>query len=635
MGCCVEGDLTRETAREACRTVVHEAVEEALSGDVFGVLVDALPTLGKSRTVARITRSLVRDSGKPQPVTVLTHRKETRDQLEAWADEAALNPHQLPRFDDDCPTARGEFGDDWADRVADERQRGISPSELHATGRLPCTDDGTCPYVAGWEECREHTVLVGHPSHAYVDEVVRDRVVVFDEDPGEAFRTDFDSNAVHEYVAEYLSETDEFDDLLGDDSPALTSVDDLVGLRKFRPEQSEELLEPLLSEPAFGDSSLVGRKRGHGDTRAVILTLLRADREDLGNSVERVELPDEAVALYDSEEGSVIVRRPPDLSKAAAVVGLDGTPVLRVWEGRLGCPSDGELQYERVLCDECRPDYLFDVLGYRVHQTTPHVKPYSSGEYVSVEKDLALVEAVYRETGERPAVITTKKAKKAMKGKMGHAQATAHYGAIRGSNVFEGDEVSVGIVLGSPHPGDREIIHLAGLNGDRIETPGPRADRGKNLSYGVAPRQNEPRNPYLAHYREHRVVQAILRFGRQVGALVYVHTGAVPEWILTDGAINTEQSVFRRERGGGEREVVGALADGGDLTVAQLVDRVGIRERTVYERLADLSEDGMAEKLPGKQPHRWRLLSHDSPRVGQLVGDRWYILLPGVTEASR
>jgi hypothetical protein len=639
MDCCVEGKLTRQSARTACRDAIYDAARTALEDDVFGVLVDAVPTLGKSRTVATIAEDLSAVSGEARTaVTVLTHRKETRDQIEEWAAEAGLEPHQLPRLDDDCPSARGDHGQREADDMRKLRRRGLSPGMIHANPRyeFSCSNGQTCPYTEGWEDCRSHEVLIGHPTHAYVPEVVRDRLVVFDEDPEEAFLTKFDSSAVHRIVKTYLDEDDGIpwtpDD--GLDSP--TSLDGLRSYARWRPdEQVEAAVDALRSSNLFDDTELASTSRGHGSARALVLTTVEwaadgPNHREMGNGVHRVELGDRAVAVYHEGSGGTYLRRPPDLSTAAGVVGLDGTPILRMWEGRLGCPPDQEIEYRRVLCEEHRQEYLWSTLGYQIYQTSTHIKPYSSSEYVRVPKDTALIEAVYRETGVEPAVITTKGAEQLLREEWRNVQASAHYGDIKGSNAFTGEDISVGIVLGSRHPGDDEIARIAGLNGDSLTFPKERRDRGKDLSYGVTSRGNEPDDPYLWHFREHRVVQAILRFGRVNGATVYVHTGAVPDWILTGGPLEEESSVFLRKRVNGEREVLEALADGSELTAFQVESRTSVCQSTVYKRLKALAALGMVRKRGEKQPHRWHLVDADTPRGDHVyfVVDQWYVRLP-------
>jgi hypothetical protein len=493
MSCCVGDEFTQESARSLCTETIHDAVETALEDDVFGVLVDALPTLGKSHTVATMADELCSDD--PLEIAIFTHRIETRNQIETWATAAGLDAQQLPRFDSDCPTATGEFGATWEDRVADLRQRGISPGELHANPQyeLPCSEDQKCSYVEGWENCREHRVVIGHPSHAYVSEVINDRIVVFDEDPGEAFEETFDSNEVHRVVSEYLSETDEVVWTTDDGQKPVNSVEQLRSYRTFASDkQVTDTLESLRSENLFGDSKLVGHSSGHGAARAVALAVLESSRDDLGNETERIELSGQTVAVYDQVEGILVIRRPPDLSAAKGVIGLDGTPVHRLWDGRLGCPSDQELRYKRVLCDDCRNHYLTEVLEYRVYQTSPHLKPYSSGRNIHAGKDLALIKAVHRETGRDPAVISTKTGIERLKEGWRNVQDSAHYGAIKGTNRFEGTEIEVGVVIGSQHPGDHEIKRLAALNGDSLELPDERVDRGKDLTYGVSSRAKEP-----------------------------------------------------------------------------------------------------------------------------------------------
>ncbi|MFC7230100.1 helix-turn-helix domain-containing protein (plasmid) [Salinirubellus salinus] len=459
--------------------------------------------------------------------------------------------------------------------------------------------------------------------------MTRNRVVVFDEDPGESFRLEFDANAVQRVVGAYLEENPDFDEPLGGSDDPVQSVGDLRGYRKYSPDEDvEALLRVVRTGQLFDDPVLADRPRGHGAARAVVLSLLESRRDDLNNGVERVALPGNAVAAYDDIDGVLYIRRPPNLSAAAGVVGLDGTPIHRIWEGRLGCPPEAELQYERVLCDRCRRQYLMEVLGYRVYNTTPNIKPYSRQRHISKGKDLALIEAVYLETGVEPAVITTKTAERYLGREWTHVQASSHYGAVRGSNAFAGDEIQVGIVLGSQHPGDREILRLAALSGDRLELSERHLNRGPDLSYGVAARPEEPENPYLTYFREHVVVQSVLRFGRSAGATVYVHTGAVPDWILTDGPIGAEKSVIR-ERCAGEREVISALSDGAELTASEIGTRVTIAERTVYDRLGPLSEWCIIERVTERQPHRWRLLDPDRPGAGYVIDDQWYVRLPG------
>lgn len=106
MRCCTDGELSRNSARDACSRAIRTSIEASLDDDVFGVVVNAIPTLGKSRTAATIATDLSDLLGEELDVSVLTHRKETRDQIKRWAEEAGLNPHQLPRFDEDCPPRR-------------------------------------------------------------------------------------------------------------------------------------------------------------------------------------------------------------------------------------------------------------------------------------------------------------------------------------------------------------------------------------------------------------------------------------------------------------------------------------------------------------------------------------------------
>ena len=119
---------------------------------------------------------------------------------------------------------------------------------------LPCMHDGQCEYVSGWEDCRTHRILVGHPTHAYIPEVTRDRIVVFDEDPGEAFRMDFDSNEVYQLVSEYLNETQEITwETDGSEQPIKT-VDQLRNYRQFG--STEEVEQTIVTSQTSRENAV-------------------------------------------------------------------------------------------------------------------------------------------------------------------------------------------------------------------------------------------------------------------------------------------------------------------------------------------------------------------------------------------
>ena len=126
------------------------------------------------------------------------------------------------------------------------------------------------------------------------------------------------------------------------------------------------------------------------------------------------------------------------------------------------------------------------------------------------------------------------------------------------------------------------------LDGTSVERVGD--GRGMNLDYG------EFGNKVLRHMREHEVLQAVLRFGRNRNpTTVYVHTAALPEWV----PVEAEGEIQRW--GKGTREVVEVLeADAPDeWKTADVAEQVSIGTRQVRNVLNELAEEGYITKESG------------------------------------
>ncbi|MFB6198958.1 MAG: hypothetical protein ABEI52_11945, partial [Halobacteriaceae archaeon] len=308
-----------------------------------------------------------------------------------------------------------------------------------------------------------------------------DRIVIVDEDPGDAFQTRFNATELHQVIREYLE---------GNDAIPVSNLDSIKLLRQDKKafeEARKEVLDHLEGEDRLTLSTRVLRNgEGHVDAGYAIQTLLAATedadhfgggprREVLDNGVEFARLDGSVVGAYDPVSGELAIRRTPRFQSAAAVVGLDGTPIIELWRGRLGLDN---LERVRVLCDECRQTYLQDVLGYQIIQTSPYIKPYSgaTAERVSFDKDRGLLHEVSQRSDGRVGLITTKQVKEELLNREDGndvpipREAVGHFQNIRGSNEFAGDEIQYGVVVGSPNPGPDELRLLAGLSGDAFAT---------------------------------------------------------------------------------------------------------------------------------------------------------------------
>jgi hypothetical protein len=604
-------EFTQATVWDACSAGIRDAIESQLDDEQASpVIIDGLPTIGKTRHATDIAFHL------DVPAAILTHRYETRDEHLELAAEHQKAVVEIPTLDRDCPTRRGDHGSGWAERINDYRSRGASPTYLHyyLQDALPCMQDGDCPYLARWDAVEEADVVIGGPAHAALDRVVDDRVVIFDEDPGTAYRTEFDANQLTAAISSFLSASDSL------------PIDNYLGLLAVATNESmADIQETIRDELADTESiarpaAAVNDDDGHAEASTAILAHLEFggpivddavpdtydwdDRLRERAELDYVELEDGAQVVYDHAESRVFIRRPPDLTAARAVVGLDGTPVEELWRGRLGVD---DIESWRILCDDCRARYLRDVIGYTFVQTTSHVKPYSSGEYVNRRADFGLIEAVENRHETAPGVITTKSAAERLfeespsepfidiQRVTNRIADVKHYGALRSSNDFTGTEV--GIVLGSPHPGDRPLQITAALEGYTAV----RDDEGKgtDLDYGI------PDRPFLRHYREHKIAQAVLRFGRTTAATVYIHTGVLPEW-LAEMVTAGPETVMIDERSEGQRGVIRALLDEAPGTAAEIAKREGVSigEKQTRDWLKRLRSEGYVSR-DDSQPYTW------------------------------
>jgi len=577
---------------------VRDRTAEAI-GDAYGsgdrVLIEALPTMGKSYG------SVLAAAETGEPVTILTQRghKEQYAQLREWCDERGLTHKTLPSFTRDCETANGEHGEEWADTVRGWYNRGATPKAIHAfaedvLGRpLPCQaqDGHRCSYAAKWdfdpdtdgsvdpEEDAPIDVLIGHYAHAHKPKVTTGRTVVFDEFPGGAYETELKYD-LQRAVSSWLDTVEAI---------PFESYTDLVENRADESRRADALLwfDEHGTEP--DETHVFDDEHAHATAPLAVFTLLAG--EDLGNGYEHADLGDGTRAVFDRASGTVSVLQPPDLDYASGVVALDGTPTKRMWELALG----ERLNHRAVLQPEERAEYVRDALNLNLVRTTEYIKPYNRREHIHAAEDAALLEAVGEQHGERPGVITSSTAEHEYdaEGVLDLVDETKHYGNVLGSNQFK--QKRVGAVIGSNHYGDGYIKKWGGYAGDAVERG---EGKGTDLSYSGFG------GDVLQHMREHDTLQAAMRFGRDGnGAVVYVHTNTLPDWVpvAAEGRVT-------RTRSDAERELLEAAAELKEWRTADLADHpaVAVGERQVFNILTDLAERGVLDREYDGRGYVWR-----------------------------
>jgi hypothetical protein len=560
--------LTVADARERTAGAIADAYT---TGD--RVLVEALPTMGKSYGAVKAA------ADTDTQVTALTGRghKEQYQQLREWCDDHGLDYYTLPSFTRDCDTANGEHGDEWKDTVRGWYHRGATPKEIHKSAEyvldrpLPCQghEGQRCPYASKWDfDPDDYDVLIGHYAHAHKPKATTGRTVVFDEFP-DAYETRLGPE-LQGAVSYWLQVTDDvpfdsYTDLLENRSDQRRRADALLWFTEHGVEPDETQV--------FDDAS------AHAAAPLAVFTLLAGD--DLGNGFERADLDDVGLGVFDRHRGGVSVLQAPALEYASGVVALDGTPTRRMWELALGEP----LNHRPVLHAGERAEYIRNALNLNLVRTTEYVKPYNSSSHVNTSQDAALLEAIADKHGLRASVITTTTAEHEYDtdGVLDHVDDTKHYGNILGSNEF--DDTRVGAVIGSNHYGDHYIKKWGAYAGEPVE----RGDeKGAGLTYGGFG------DDILQHMREHDTLQAAMRFGRDGnGAVVYVHTDTLPEWVplAGEGRVLTTWS-------DGMKSVVRALDELGEATTDAIVDHpdVELSRQQAFRHLETLRERGVLDR---------------------------------------
>ena len=569
------------------------------------VLIEALPTMGKSYGAVKAAAET------ETQVTILTGRghKEQYDQFTEWCDEFGLDYYTLPSFTRDCDTANRTYDDDLADRVQSWYARGATPKKIHKTAEyvldspLPCQDhdDHCCPYTSKWSfDPDKFDVLIGHYSHAYKPKVTAGRAVVFDEFI-DTYETILDSELQHA-VSYWLESTP--------DVP-FDSYTDIIENRDKQERREQALLWFERKGVESNEMHVFEDENSHAAAPLAVYTLLEC--EDLGNGFEYTEIDNVGVGVANREAGTVSILQTPGLDYASSVVALDGTPTKRMWELAVG----KHLTHQPVLEDNERAEYIRDALNLNIVRTTEYIKPYNpkpeqAEKRIAVEKDAALLDAIVEKHEQRPALITTTTAISeydrtgvididitAATGDRvtdGPIDCVKWYGDVLGSNEF--DDTRLGVVIGSNHYGDGFIKKWGAYAGQAVERNG---EKGSDLSYGRFG------DKVVKHMREHDTLQAAMRFGRDGnGAVVYVHTDTLPEWVplAGEGRVVTTWS-------DGMKTVVQALGELGEATTAAVVEHpvVDLSRQQVFKHLETLREQGVLNREQDDEDGRrviWR-----------------------------
>jgi hypothetical protein len=583
--------ITRQEARDRRQ----EILQEAFHGD-DAVLVEALPTLGKSYGAVKTAA----ETGLP--VTILTQRRDLYDDVRDWCRDFGLSTHQLPAMTKKCPTYTESPDSPEARKLVDLYERGATPREIHETLDLPCQQNGDCPSLKAWDfDADEYDILVGYYTQAKVDPIIEDRVVVIDECPDGVFDVPVDEN-LPTSVSNFLRHCQEGEYNFSNDLP--TSYGELCGkdARSEVGKKLQSIIEEFVSKRDTWDPETESislelnqyEKNNRCAPEAVYAVLCGGSEY---NGYERTVMDDGTVLLHNPHEATVHVRDPPTFENAQSVICLDGTPTRQLWENTLRLSFDEE-NHRKVLNTHERRAYILDVQNWEFVQTSDeYVYTYTQRQNVNVDKSAALVEAVRGKHHEEPSIISSKECLDLLDdvGVIDQDEQADHFGNIKSSNDFSDHEL--GIVIGSLHYGREWVKREAAFAAEEISHDGDGIDKTYNSDYGDA---------LLTHMRDHQVLQAAMRFGRDADtkARVYIHTACLSDWVPR----KIHEVDIRPFGSTAKGDVLEVLTDTEPpWTAADLHedDRIGVTKRQVENILQIFCEEGILRRDESVRPYEY------------------------------
>jgi len=242
------------------------------------------------------------------------------------------------------------------------------------------------------------------------------------------------------------------------------------------------------------------------------------------------------------------VFRPPDLSQAQQVIGLDGLPTPALWN--LFLPPEESFTLQQVLEKEDLMRYISEGLNMSLTQIGDGMHHYAGGRISPYDEDR--LRAITATENAKLPLISSKKALRVFSdydvlekyvteiNEQENDGANFEYeplmaqnfARVKSSNEFGKEDL--GVVMGTPYPGDDIVRRWAGLCGRGVKVSG----EGEGKTFG------EFGDKVFNHLTHNQVVQAILRFGRDSsvyengGAKVYVSTQALPDWFETEDRLD-------------------------------------------------------------------------------------------------
>lgn len=520
--------------------------------------------------------------------TILQPNRALRSETGLDAEEEnGLDVEDLPSFPKESPLL-DETSPWYSAEAAEWYDRGMPPASVydrtHEADTPPLEEDEYRRKMQ--EDLTERDLLMGDPVHAFMERAVAGRHVAMDDiDPYGSFVDKYDaaSGDFRDGLWEYLGHHREWLLDRGVDPDSLDLGDVL------NPDQSTRNVLLALSDDERGEPSagcIPDTERVTADTSRVLFVLMMTDDgEDRAEWVETSDFGSDRSMKYTGVrlgETVLLGSLPVHLRHADSLTMMTATPVVPVFETIFEDIGVSSAMHDPMTRGQ-KEAYIEDVLGSRVVQTTRSNRFVSGGNNVREDKFQTTVHDIIERHGERPVVISSKKALRELEGTIEDlGLETMNFAKAVGTNAFDNEELAV--IWGAPHYGDQYVQEVAAFCGDTGAEP-VRED-GSETSWSTGTSQEIYENMC-----EGTVFQAMMRVGRSSDsrATIYVETNKIPDDVPR---VKPEGRDMYHTFTASQQDIIDALGTIDRATARQLAEATGVSRNQVYNALDDLASKG-------------------------------------------
>lgn len=534
-------------------------------------LIHAPAATGKT---TRITKS----APHTHPITYLAPRDDLKQQAKEIAQQEGHSVAILPSAVKLCP-AFNPTSVLHEPEAVELWQHGATPSFIHHELDLHSGID-TCEYEQRYDEITTRVedidLLIGDPLHAYLDISTTNRLVVFDELPLHRFAQTFED--VPQQVTKWLK-SNPYPGLLPD---RLSTWGDVLQLRGTdEGDAIAKMLRGLWSIPE--EEVKEANPRFHRNAALFLYAVVGG--KPVGADYSLAQLGFNRL-VFDKSSDEVMLFERPRFHDALGVVGLDATPRFPLWN--LLLPPETEFECQALFDPDSHEWDTYHhhpkFLNLTLRQLGKAVKPYD-GSNQSLKRDEGVFRYIAKKEGTIPDLITTEAALRAYRqNELDSLYAAAlNYRGVRSSNQFGGVNHTVGVLQGSPHPGDDVIKRWCAM----LDEPTNITGSGKSKNYG-----SEVANAVARHFTSDLVYHAIMRFVRgSAPATVYVNTTAANEWLSPKKSLLNEFDNNWQSYTGVKPAIRIHLQQHGDSTITDLAEATNYSKSRVREGVNELDAD--------------------------------------------